>query len=111
MDPSTGALGIPGVKTEVPSFATDQVPAGVAVDPCDRFVYVSDSLTNKVSAYTICFAVSLGVSLWRTAAWCRFLVRRFPCHQAARMALDRWWWILMETMYTFWELSRTRSAR
>ena len=59
VDPSTGALGNPGVKTEVPSFATDQVPAGVAVDPCDRFVYVSDSLTNKVSAYTICFAVSL----------------------------------------------------
>lgn len=24
------------------------------IDPCDRFVYVSDSLTNKVSAYTIC---------------------------------------------------------
>lgn len=58
VDPSTGALGNPGVKTEVPSFATDQVPAGVAVDPCDRFVYVSNSLTNKVSAYTICFAVS-----------------------------------------------------
>jgi DNA-binding beta-propeller fold protein YncE len=59
VDPSTGALGNPGVKTEVPSFPTDQVPAGVAVDPCDRFVYVSDSLTNKVSAYTICFATSL----------------------------------------------------
>jgi 6-phosphogluconolactonase (cycloisomerase 2 family) len=30
------------------------MPAGAAVDPCNRFVYVSDSLTNKVSAYTIC---------------------------------------------------------
>jgi DNA-binding beta-propeller fold protein YncE len=24
------------------------------VDPCNRFVYVSDSLTNRVSAYAIC---------------------------------------------------------
>ncbi|HYM77532.1 MAG TPA: beta-propeller fold lactonase family protein [Candidatus Dormibacteraeota bacterium] len=55
---STGALGNPS-QNGVPPFATDKVPAGVAVDPCDRFVYVSDSLTSKVSAYTICFAVHL----------------------------------------------------
>ncbi len=54
VDTSTGALGNPGVTTVVPSFTTDPVPAGVAVDPCNRFVYVTDSLTNKVSAYTIC---------------------------------------------------------
>ena len=47
------------------------MPAGVAVDPCDRFVYVSDSLTNKISAYTICFAVSPRRVPWRTAAWWR----------------------------------------
>jgi 6-phosphogluconolactonase (cycloisomerase 2 family) len=49
--------------TQVPYFpspanpATGQplsVPAGVAVDPCDRFVYVANHLTNTVSAYTIC---------------------------------------------------------
>jgi Lactonase, 7-bladed beta-propeller len=51
---SSGALGNPPTTTTVPYFATDQVPMGVAVDPCDRFVYVSDNLTNKVSAYTIC---------------------------------------------------------
>jgi len=51
---STGALGNPGSATTVPYFATDAVPAGVAVDPCNRFVYVSGSLYNKVSAYTIC---------------------------------------------------------
>jgi 6-phosphogluconolactonase (cycloisomerase 2 family) len=34
------------------------VPAGVAVDPCARFVYVSDSLTNRISGYTICMAVN-----------------------------------------------------
>jgi len=51
---SSGALTNPPNQTQIPSFQTDQIPAGVAVDPCNRFVYVSDSLTNKVSAYTIC---------------------------------------------------------
>ena len=51
---SSGVLTNPPNHTQPPSFPTDQTPAGVAVDPCDRFVYVSDSLTNKVSAYTIC---------------------------------------------------------
>jgi 6-phosphogluconolactonase (cycloisomerase 2 family) len=54
VDTSSGALTNPPNHTLIPSFATDQIPAGVAVDPCNRFVYVSDSLTNKVSAYTIC---------------------------------------------------------
>lgn len=57
---STGALGNPPKAASVPYFNTDQVPLGVAVDPCDRFVYVSDSLTNKISAYTICTAVIAG---------------------------------------------------
>jgi 6-phosphogluconolactonase (cycloisomerase 2 family) len=30
---------------------------GVAVDPCDRFLYVSGSLHNKINAYTICTTV------------------------------------------------------
>jgi len=51
---STGALGYPGTATVAPSFTTDPIPEGVAVDPCNRFVYVSDSLTNRVSAYAIC---------------------------------------------------------
>jgi 6-phosphogluconolactonase (cycloisomerase 2 family) len=51
---STGALGNPGAFSTVPYFLTDAVPAGVAVDPCARFVYVSGSLNNRVSAYTIC---------------------------------------------------------
>jgi len=55
---TTGALGNPGTNpAQVGVFPTDKVPAGVAVDPCDRFVYVSDSLTNKISAYTICITV------------------------------------------------------
>jgi 6-phosphogluconolactonase (cycloisomerase 2 family) len=59
VDMSTGVLGNPPGTTVVPLFNTDQVPAGIAVDPCDRFAYVSDSLTNKVSAYTICTTVQL----------------------------------------------------
>jgi 6-phosphogluconolactonase (cycloisomerase 2 family) len=37
-----------------PPFTTDQRPEGIAVDPCNRFVYVTDSLTDRISAYTIC---------------------------------------------------------
>jgi DNA-binding beta-propeller fold protein YncE len=38
----------------IPPVPTGKTPAGVAVDPCNRFVYVSNSLTDSVSAYTIC---------------------------------------------------------
>lgn len=54
VDTSTGVLSNPSSTGQPPSFATDAIPAGVAVDPCARFVYVSGSLNNKVSAYTIC---------------------------------------------------------
>jgi 6-phosphogluconolactonase (cycloisomerase 2 family) len=54
VDTTTGALGNPPQMMAVPWFPTDAVPAGVAVDPCDRFVYVSGSLHNKINAYTIC---------------------------------------------------------
>jgi 6-phosphogluconolactonase (cycloisomerase 2 family) len=57
VDTSTGALGNPPGKTVLPNFPTDAVPAGVAVDPCDRFVYISGSLHNKINAYTICTQV------------------------------------------------------
>lgn len=56
---STGALGNPPGTSAVPYFVADQVPAGVAVDPCDRFVYVSNSLSNKVSGYLLCATVQL----------------------------------------------------
>ncbi len=57
VDTSTGALGNPQSLSAVPAVSTGTVPMGIAVDPCDRFVYVSDSLANKISAYTICIAV------------------------------------------------------
>ncbi len=57
VDTSTGALGNPPGQAQVAHFATDQIPMGVTVDPCTRFVYVSDSQTNKVSAYFLCMRV------------------------------------------------------
>jgi len=54
VDTSTGALGNPGILASVPSFAAGSVPSGVAVDPCNRFVYVSNQTSNNVSAYTMC---------------------------------------------------------
>ena len=50
---STGAL------TYVSQNPTGVVPSGVTVDPCNRFVYVSNATTNNVNAYTICSQISL----------------------------------------------------
>jgi 6-phosphogluconolactonase (cycloisomerase 2 family) len=57
VDTSSGALTVPNGVTAIPSFTTDAVPVGVAVDPCDRFLYVSGNLHNKINAYTICTTV------------------------------------------------------
>jgi len=55
VDTSTGALGLPGNYTSIPPFAAGQVPSGIAVDPCNRFVYVSNQGTsNSISAFSIC---------------------------------------------------------
>lgn len=48
---STGALTNP---SNVGIFTAGSVPSGVAVDPCDRFVYVANYLSNNISAYNIC---------------------------------------------------------
>jgi 6-phosphogluconolactonase len=49
-----------GALTLVAETATGSNPSGVTVDPCNRFVYVSNSQPdNSVSAYTICRVVSL----------------------------------------------------
>lgn len=54
VDMTTGALGNLTPTGPVPSHATDAIPAGAAVDACNRFLYVSGSLHNKVNAYVIC---------------------------------------------------------
>jgi 6-phosphogluconolactonase len=56
---STGTLTLVPTTTTT-GIPTGTVPSGVAVDPCNRFVYVSDAIpNNSVSAYTICHTVSL----------------------------------------------------
>jgi 6-phosphogluconolactonase (cycloisomerase 2 family) len=56
VETTTGVLTL--VTNQTMPVATDKVPTGIAVDPCDRFVYVSDSLTDKISAYNICSGIS-----------------------------------------------------
>jgi 6-phosphogluconolactonase len=51
---STGVLTNPPSQSQVRSFPAGTTPSGVAVDPCYRFVYVSDLQTNQISAFTIC---------------------------------------------------------
>jgi len=54
VDTASGALTSPVSSSPVPNFAAGTVPSGVAVDPCARFVYVSNMTTNNISAYSIC---------------------------------------------------------
>jgi len=42
----------------VPTYPTGTTPSGVAVDSCSQFVYVANSASNNVSAFTICSVVS-----------------------------------------------------
>jgi 6-phosphogluconolactonase (cycloisomerase 2 family) len=57
---SSGALTLIPYNTTATGIPTGSVPSGVAVDPCNRFVYVSNAEPNNtVSAYTICYAVSV----------------------------------------------------
>jgi 6-phosphogluconolactonase (cycloisomerase 2 family) len=58
VDPSTGALGNPDGFTSIQVSPVGAVPSGVAVDPCDRFVYVANNQSNTVSAFTICNGLS-----------------------------------------------------
>jgi DNA-binding beta-propeller fold protein YncE len=57
---SAGALSLTMPAPLTPGVATGTVPSGVTVDPCNRFVYVSNGQpNNSVSAYTICSVISL----------------------------------------------------
>jgi len=54
VDTSSGALGNPPNRTQVPPFPAGAVPSGVTVDPCNRFVYVANMQSNTINAYAIC---------------------------------------------------------
>jgi 6-phosphogluconolactonase (cycloisomerase 2 family) len=51
---SSGAITNPPNTTQVQNFVTGSVPYGVVVEPCNRFVYVTDFQSNQVSGYSIC---------------------------------------------------------
>jgi len=57
---STGAIGGPGSGNQVIGYPTAPVPFGITVDPCDRFVYVSNGVNNSVSAFALCEFVTQG---------------------------------------------------
>ena len=42
----------------IQTFPADSVTTGVAVDPCNRFVFVTNNRSNNVSAYAICNSTS-----------------------------------------------------
>ena len=50
VDSSTGILTFNAAAT----ISTATSPVGSGVDPCNRFVYVSDSKSNQVNGYAIC---------------------------------------------------------
>lgn len=54
VDMSTGALQNPPNQNQIAIFPVQSVPDGVVVDPCNRFVYVSNYNSNQVSAFSIC---------------------------------------------------------
>lgn len=60
---SVGSSGVLSLVAPTPSTVavpTGTVPSGVTVDPCNRFVYVTNGQpNNSVSGYTICRNVSL----------------------------------------------------
>jgi 6-phosphogluconolactonase (cycloisomerase 2 family) len=56
---SSGSLTLVPFNSAQAGIPTGTNPAGVAVDPCNRFVYVSNAQPNTVSAYTICHTVSI----------------------------------------------------
>jgi 6-phosphogluconolactonase (cycloisomerase 2 family) len=63
VDLSAGGLTLLPFSPATPGIPTGSVPSGVAVDPCNRFVYVANagpgSNQNTISAYTICSAINL----------------------------------------------------
>jgi DNA-binding beta-propeller fold protein YncE len=66
VDTSTGALTNPPNQTSVPYFPgvgqtppnVLQAPSGVVVEPCNRFLYVTNLLSNTVAGFSMCNGLS-----------------------------------------------------
>lgn len=55
---SSGVLTLVPASATTPGVTTGTTPSGVAVDACGQFAYVANAVSNSVSAFTICAAVS-----------------------------------------------------
>jgi DNA-binding beta-propeller fold protein YncE len=56
---STGDLTLVSPGAGITGVATGSVPSGLAVDPCNRFAFISNgSPNNSISAFTICNAIT-----------------------------------------------------
>ena len=111
---SSGVLTNPSNATSMPSFPTDQTPAGVAVDPCNRFVYVSEQphqqnqrlhdlqRLSDCTLHTMFAADAAG----RFGSDFRFAVQ----HDRWRTGRARSWWILLAITFMCWECCQTRST-
>lgn len=60
VDTSSGSLTLIPYSSSPsqPHAPAGSVPSGVAVDPCGQWVYVSNQVSNNVSAYKICNIIS-----------------------------------------------------
>ena len=58
VDTSSGNLTLIPYSSTQADAPAGSVPSGVAVDPCGQWVYVSNQVSNNVSAYKICNIVS-----------------------------------------------------
>lgn len=56
---SGGLAPLPTTNGNV-GYPTGTNPSGIAVDPCNRFVYVGNAESNNVSAFEICSQVGFG---------------------------------------------------
>jgi hypothetical protein len=55
---SDGTLALMQNNGVIQTFPAASLTTGVAVDPCNRFVFVTNNRSNNVSAYTICNSTS-----------------------------------------------------
>jgi len=83
VDTTTGALGNPPGFDSVQTFAVGSVPSGVAVDACARFVYVTNNLSNNVSAFSICNGASTQSAQCTSPDGKLFAVKGSPFSMAA----------------------------
>jgi hypothetical protein len=78
---STGSL-IPVPTSTTVGVPTGAVPSGVTVDPCNRFVYVSNagpgSNANTVSAYSICYTVNVSLPNCSTPNYSLLAIKGSP---------------------------------